>query len=266
MTTFERDLDELAIQAAIEEYFDRCGSFPSEMREALVGQPRALAAMERLGWAHVRYTREGTRGYRLTFLGIDGGLRTVEDHPSYRAKSRALRDEPPEPGDLPDPVIPHPPGPELPDFRLIFEQLPERLLVLTARLRIMAASDAYLRAAGVDREQIVGRHFSEIFSENPADAPAPNLCHLQGSVERVLQLRSADATVVQRWNLPRPNLAGRALEQRYWKCANAPVLGPEGEVVYIVHRVEDVTEVVKITRRDGKHHRRRAAPPSHLRT
>src|SRR4051794_35077239 len=34
------------------------------------------------------------------------------------------------------------------------------------------------------------------------------------------------------------------MEQRFWNPINTPILSAEGEVVHIIHRVEDVTEFV----------------------
>lgn len=39
--------------------------------------------------------------------------------------------------------------------------------------------------------------------------------------------------------------ADRAFEARYWSPKNLPVLSPSGELRYILHRVEDVTELVR---------------------
>ncbi len=48
---------------------------------------------------------------------------------------------------------------------------------------------------------------------------------------------------VQKYDIP---LEGGGFEERHWSCMNAPVLGPDGEILYIVHRAEDVTEFVRL--------------------
>jgi serine phosphatase RsbU (regulator of sigma subunit) len=40
-------------------------------------------------------------------------------------------------------------------------------------------------------------------------------------------------------------------EERYWSPVNAPVLGPDGKVVLIVHRVEEITELIRARGRSG---------------
>src|SRR6202040_2773970 len=45
----------------------------------------------------------------------------------------------------------------------------------------------------------------------------------------------------------RPDSAGGGFEERYWSPVNSPVFGPGGALTYIIHRVEDVTEFVRLT-------------------
>ena len=101
-----------------------------------------------------------------------------------------------------------------PDFRLLFEGAPGRYLVLTPDLKIVAVSEAYLRATRTQRAAIIGRDLFEAFPDDP-DAS------LHASLDRVRELRVADTT-------------------------NFPVLDAKGELAYIIHRVEDVTESVRL--------------------
>jgi anti-anti-sigma regulatory factor len=54
---------------------------------------------------------------------------------------------------------------------------------------------------------------------------------------------------IQEYDIRRPEAEGGGLDERFWSIVHHPVLGADQEVAYIIHRVEDVTEVV---------HRRRA--------
>jgi light-regulated signal transduction histidine kinase (bacteriophytochrome) len=47
---------------------------------------------------------------------------------------------------------------------------------------------------------------------------------------------------IQKYDVRRPD---GAFEERYWSPVNSPVLGADGGLEYIVHRVEDVTDFVK---------------------
>jgi len=129
-----------------------------------------------------------------------------------------------------------------PDFRAIFESAPGLLLILTPELRIVAVSNSYLRATKTSREQIVGHHVFDVFPDNPNDPNASGVRNLKASLERVLQNKTPDTMPVQKYDIRRPESEGGGFEERYWSPVNAPVAGKDGNVEYIIHRVEDVTD------------------------
>jgi signal transduction histidine kinase/CheY-like chemotaxis protein len=130
-----------------------------------------------------------------------------------------------------------------PDFRALFESAPGLYLVLSPDLRIVAASDAYLHATMTTREGIVGRALFEVFPDNPGDPSADGVRNLRASLERVLQSRAGDAMAVQKYDVRRPESG--EFEERYWSPFNSPVLDSSGQVAYIIHRVEDVTDLYR---------------------
>lgn len=132
-----------------------------------------------------------------------------------------------------------------PDFQTIFESVPGLYLVLTPGLEIIAASDAYLAATMTRREDVLGRGIFEVFPDNPDDRQATGVANLRASLERVLALRRPDAMAVQKYDIRRPEAEGGGFEVRHWSPINSPVLRANGELVYITHRVEDVTEFVR---------------------
>jgi signal transduction histidine kinase/ActR/RegA family two-component response regulator len=140
------------------------------------------------------------------------------------------------------------PAPRLPtpDFRALFEASPGLYLVLTRDFTIVAVSDAYARATMTKREEILGRGLFEVFPDNPNDPSATGVSNLRASLERVLQNRTPDAMAVQKYDIRRPDSEGGGFEERYWNPVNSPVLGKGGELTYIIHRVEDVTEVLRL--------------------
>jgi signal transduction histidine kinase len=135
--------------------------------------------------------------------------------------------------------------PTEPDFRALFESAPGLYLVLTPDLRVVAASDAYLFATMTKRDEIVGRRLFEVLPANPEDTAA--LDSLRASLERVKTYGAPDALGVQKYDVRRP--AG-GFEERYWTPINSPVFGPKGELLYIIHRVEDVTDFVRLQKSD----------------
>jgi PAS domain S-box-containing protein len=128
------------------------------------------------------------------------------------------------------------------DFRVLFEAAPAPLLVLAApALDIIAVNDAYLRATMTERAALLGRHVFDAFPPDPDDPDGSGAANLGASLRRVLTTRCTDTMAVQRYPIRRPAAMGGGFEERWWSPVNSPVLGPDGEVALIIHRVEDVT-------------------------
>lgn len=137
---------------------------------------------------------------------------------------------------------------EPPDFQKLFEATPGLYLVLTPSLRIVAVSDAYLAATMTERSSILGRRLFDVFPDNPGDPNADGVRNLRASLQRVLATRATDAMPLQKYDIQRTPAAGGGYEERFWSPVNAPVLAADGGVEFIIHRVEDVTEFVRVTR------------------
>src|ERR1700733_12933640 len=135
-----------------------------------------------------------------------------------------------------------------PDFRAVFQSAPGLYLLLSPSLEILAASDAYLRATMTERENILGRAVFDVFPDNPDDSSASGVRKLSASLDRVLNWKVADRMAIQKYDIRKPEAEGGGFEERYWSPSNWPVLGPDGEVLYVLHSVEDVTEIVRLER------------------
>lgn len=133
-----------------------------------------------------------------------------------------------------------------PDFRTLFESAPGLYLVLTPGFNVVAASDVYLKATMTKREQVLGRGIFEVFPDNPDDPNADGVKNLRASLNRVLQDLASNPMPVQKYDVRRPDSEGGGFEERYWSPVNSPVFGSNGELVYIIHCVEDVTEFMRL--------------------
>jgi signal transduction histidine kinase/CheY-like chemotaxis protein len=131
-----------------------------------------------------------------------------------------------------------------PDFKALFEASPGLFLVLNPHFKIIAVSDAYLRATKTVREHILGKGIFDVFPDNPDDINATGVKNLSASLNRVLKNKEPDKMAIQKYDIPRPKDEGGGFEERYWNPVNYPVLNKENELVYIIHNVEDVTELV----------------------
>jgi signal transduction histidine kinase/CheY-like chemotaxis protein len=124
--------------------------------------------------------------------------------------------------------------------------VPELCLVLDTRLRVVAATDPYLAAIGRRREDILGRDVFDVIpdsAETPGATGAPNL---RASLRRVRRTGAPDTMAVCRHDVRRPPAEGGGFEERYWSPVNVPLLDEHGCLQYIVHRVDDVTDFVRL--------------------
>jgi signal transduction histidine kinase len=136
-----------------------------------------------------------------------------------------------------------------PDFKVLFEVAPALLLVLDPELRIVAVSDDYLEATLTQREEIIGRGIFEVFPDNPEDPEATGVSNLSASLDRVRRQREPDTMEIQKYDIRRPDEDGGGFEERFWSPRNVPVLDDGGELAYIIHRVRDVTDYVRLSER-----------------
>lgn len=138
------------------------------------------------------------------------------------------------------------------DFQALFDAAPGIYLVLDAAFNMVAANEARLKATMTTREEIIGRNLFEVFPDNPDDPAADGVRNLRLSLERVLQTKQPDAMAVQKYDIPRPDAQGGGFEVRYWSPLNSPVLGENGELKYIIHRVEDVTDFMRLKQQEAQ--------------
>lgn len=140
----------------------------------------------------------------------------------------------------------------VPDFKVLFESAPGLYLVLLPDdplFTIVAVSDAYLAATMTQRDLILERGLFDVFPDNPADPQATGMRNLHASLKRVLANRQPDAMAVQKYDVRRPEAQGGAFEERYWSPINSPVFDAAQNLAYIIHRVADVTEFVRLKER-----------------
>ena len=127
------------------------------------------------------------------------------------------------------------------DFQTIFELTPGSCLVLAPdeNFTIIAVNGAYLDDTKTKRENIIGKGFFEIFPE-PTETTTKNL---RAFLKQVLQDKIPNTMAVQKY--VQGDEAGR-IEEQYWSLTNTPVLGINRVVDFIIHRTENITEVMQL--------------------
>ncbi|GAA2094520.1 hypothetical protein GCM10009841_05050 [Microlunatus panaciterrae] len=124
------------------------------------------------------------------------------------------------------------------DYAQVFRAVPAPTVVLDLQLTIRDANRAYLDVAMAEPERILGRHIFEAFPENPDDPGADGVTALNASLQRVVSTQEAASMPVQRYDIC--SRSGQ-FEERYWNWVCTPILDPDGALVAIAHKVEDVT-------------------------
>ncbi|WP_344331776.1 PP2C family protein-serine/threonine phosphatase [Streptomyces globosus] len=134
-------------------------------------------------------------------------------------------------------------GPAI-DYQAVFQALPGAAALLTPELVYADVNEAFLTVAGRTREQVVGRYLFDVFPDNPSDPLASGMRNLRASLERVVATGERDAMALQRYDVEDSERPG-VWQERYWSPVNVPILSPDGTVALLLHRVEEVTELIR---------------------
>jgi PAS domain S-box-containing protein len=143
-------------------------------------------------------------------------------------------------------------GPRVPAFRALFDAVPGLYLVLLPDdpvFTIAAVNKAYAAATLTNPDEIIGRGLFDIFPDNPDDPNTSGVENLRASLRQVIATKAKHAMAVQKYDIQRPD---GGFEERIWSPLNAPLLGENGELEFIIHRVEEVTELVALRRREAE--------------
>lgn len=111
-------------------------------------------------------------------------------------------------------------------------------------LKIIDINDAYARATFTDRQDIAGKPLFEVFPDNPEIETADGVSNLFESLRTVVETGQPHAMAIQRYDVRDPS---GAFIEKYWQPINTPVHDPKGQLICLLHHVEDVTAEVLAT-------------------
>ncbi|HTJ72101.1 MAG TPA: SpoIIE family protein phosphatase [Actinospica sp.] len=130
------------------------------------------------------------------------------------------------------------------DYRAVFQALPGMVALLTPEFVYVDANEDFLRFSGRGRGELIGRSVFEVFPDNPHDPDATGAKNLEASLRRVLAEGVRDTMALQRYDVESHERPG-VWQVHYWSPVNVPVFSAAGDVVLLVHRVEEVTELIR---------------------
>ena len=131
----------------------------------------------------------------------------------------------------------------------VLNALPGSYLILlpdAPRFTIVAVTDNYLADTYLQRGEAVGHGVFETLTDDPGNSEATGVKNLTASLHYVLEHQREHRMADQRYDVQNPRTG--AWEYRTWRPLNRPVLDGNGNLQYIIHWVEDVTEKIELER------------------
>lgn len=141
----------------------------------------------------------------------------------------------------------HPGGPPgtSPDYRAVFAALSAPKILLAPDLTVLDVNDAYLDMLGLPASALVGRPLNDGFEFSPADQDRVD--RVVASLRRVL--RTGRIELLEPLRIDVTGARPGEWVERHWLMTNIPVFDVSGRVAALVHRAEDVTDIVQTSRR-----------------
>ena len=127
------------------------------------------------------------------------------------------------------------------DFKLIFENIPSSYLILKPDFTIIAVNNSFLLSTKTERSNILNQPLFNVFPNDPNDLETSGVRNLEASLKRVVSKKIPDIMPALKYNIPDPNSKEGIFLERYWQPANYPILDNKGDLIYIIHHSEDIT-------------------------
>ena len=113
------------------------------------------------------------------------------------------------------------------------------------RYTIREANEAYSVLTQSKRTDMVGTGLFDHFPDGTEEQHGRCIERLRKSLFHVLQYRQDHELPVQQSDIFTPSDHRRGIEQRFWMSRNSPILDGEGNLMFILHRVEDYTDRIR---------------------
>ncbi|RIJ37370.1 PAS domain-containing protein [Pontibacter oryzae] len=137
-----------------------------------------------------------------------------------------------------------------PAFDVLFHALPGLYLLMTPDFYVVDTTDAYLRAALLTRNQIIGQYIFDVFPNNPENPGVDSESELKRSLELVLESKQVQTMSVIQYDIVDHISHKNRFLQRYWRSSNTPILDDKNDICYILHETSDITELMQLQQRE----------------
>ena len=129
------------------------------------------------------------------------------------------------------------------DYEAVFRAGVTPSALVTPELVVADVNEAFQAVAGRSREEIVGADLFEVFPPDPGDRRGgAEPASLRASVSEVVGSGKPNVMDVRRY--PRFDKGTGSLQVRYFAPINIPILDERGDVAWILHRVEEVSDYI----------------------
>src|ERR1700744_1939333 len=136
-------------------------------------------------------------------------------------------------------------------YKAIFYNSQSPMLIIdidAPQYTMLDVNKAYLQATNTNRQDLVGKPVLSVFPPNPAGHASKNAERIISSFDQAIKNKVAHVLSNYRYDIPVPG-TGES-EEMYWTISNTPVLDEQGEVIYFIHSLINVTELNKITQKE----------------
>jgi len=130
------------------------------------------------------------------------------------------------------------------DYEAVFHALPGAVALLTPQLFIAEVNEEWLRAFGRSREHVIGRYMPDDYAEWPGHPNAAVVRNIEASLRWVAETGKPESMELQGFE-PTGTVPHGVADARFWSMINIPVLAEDGRVALLLHRVEEVTELIR---------------------
>ena len=140
------------------------------------------------------------------------------------------------------------------NFKAIFELMPGMSVLLQTDApyyTILALTKGMLQVqpSGISREALEGKPFFQSFPSYAGEQDFIGEKNMRKSFEYVMLHKKIHDIPCQRYSLPNGD---GTFSEHYRRVNNIPYLNSQGEVVYIIHTSEDITEQVKLQKSEER--------------